>query len=121
MWIICFAGLVLAVPAAIEDGMFGDSAARQLRALMLGRSQGRLVANVGMTPEDVAQHSTLNIGEVSKPDLLDQTQFAGGGVFDFEIAGTGKKFGRCRFFSSSPARARIGTSSRCRSAPRPTR
>ena len=98
MWIVCLAGLALAVPAAIEDGMFGDSAARELRALMLGRSQGTLVANVGMTPEDVAQHSSLKIGEGSKPNLLDQTQFGGGGVFDFEVAGTGMKFERCRYF-----------------------
>ncbi len=98
MWILCLGGLLLAVPAVIEDGFFGESAARQFRALMIGGSQGTLVANVGMTPEEAAPRSSLKIGVGSKPDFLDQTQFVGNEVFDFEIAGTGIRFRRCRYY-----------------------
>ena len=98
MWAVILAGLALAVPAAIDDGFFGESAARQFRALMLGKTQGTLVANVGMTPEEMVRRSTLKIGDGAQPDLSNQTQFAAGGIFDFEIAGTGIRFSRCRYY-----------------------
>jgi hypothetical protein len=98
LWTLMFLGMLLAVPAAIDDGMFGPGAARKLHALMLGKSQGTLAAAPGMTVTEMTQRSTLKIEEGTVSEALNQRQFAGGGIFDFEVAGTGLVFQTCRYY-----------------------
>ena len=97
LFALCAAGLALAVPAAIGDGFFGDDAKRWLARVMRGGSTGVLVANVGMTLDDVRRRSTVKIPDgIRSPDgtrtLIGET------VFDFEIADTGMRFPEARYF-----------------------
>ncbi|PYS92007.1 MAG: hypothetical protein DMF64_10650 [Acidobacteria bacterium] len=62
-----------------------------------GKSEGTLVANIGMPLEEVEKRSTLKLardfrypsGEVLKSEQA---------VFDLELAGTGVRFERCRYY-----------------------
>lgn len=92
MWILIVAGLILAIPAAIQDGFFARQTPEGVDELAdTATSEGTLVAAPGMTLDEVARHSTLklDIGHVT---------VSGGAVFDFAIAGTGITLPRCRYY-----------------------
>jgi hypothetical protein len=84
------AGTAIALPAAWVLGAFGDFGKDS------GASQGLLVARPGMTIAQVKAASTLAI------DAKDDAPAIGaGGVFDFEVAGTGLRLPRCRYYFAS--------------------
>jgi hypothetical protein len=68
-----------------------STACQNLRSVLRGlsgKSEGKLVANVGMTLADVQSRSTLKLAtSVHYPSGEEMT--AGGARFDFEVAGTG--------------------------------
>jgi hypothetical protein len=89
-WGFLTIGLLVALPVMWTD-FFGFTPA-------IGRSQGRLVANVGMTLEAVAARSSLPL-TLSEPNALTRSRRSvGDGVFDFEVAGSGLRFESCRYY-----------------------
>ena len=98
LFALCLAGLAIAVPAAIKDGFFGKDAQRWLDGLLRGRSTGVLVANVGMTLEDVRRRSTVKVPEGTRSVLTGSRTAIAEMVFDFEIADTRMRFPECRYF-----------------------
>ena len=89
LWVLMAAGLAVGLPAAIRDGFFGISSASSAE---LGPSQGTLVAAPGMNVAAMLAQSTLKLGGGNK------VPFAGGGVFDFRVAGTDTIFRQCRYY-----------------------
>lgn len=95
MWGVMLAGTLIAVPAAIYGGLFGDAPKRAIDRMLVGPSRGRLVARPGMTLEDLVRQSTLPL------DLKHaNAAIAGGneGPFEFAIPGTGISFARARYY-----------------------
>jgi hypothetical protein len=90
LWGLMAAGTAIALPAAYFLGAFGEFGQDP------GSSQGLLVARPGMTIAQVKAASSLPI------DAKDDSPAIGaGGVFDFEVAGTGLRFSRCRYYFAS--------------------
>src|SRR6478735_9795421 len=87
LWGLMAAGTAIALPAAYFLGAFGEFGQDP------GSSQGLLVARPGMTIAQVKAASSLPI--VAKDD---SPAIGAGGVFDFEVAGTGLRFTRCRYY-----------------------
>jgi len=97
LWGLMAAGSAIAIPAAILLGAFEDLRVEP------GASQGTLVARPGMTIAEVKRASTLPI------DAKDDSPAIGeGGVFDFQVAGTGIRFPRCRYYFASTYTNRRG-------------
>jgi hypothetical protein len=97
-WSMCLVGLAIAVPFAMKDGFFGPGARAWLETSLAGRSRGVLVANVGMTIDEVRRRSTLPVPEASAERLTGSTNLIAEVVFDLEIADTGTRFERCRYY-----------------------
>ncbi len=120
IWGLIVAGLVVAIPAAIKDGFLSDNttAAAPSEAVVEGPSLGTLVARPGMTVDEVSAQSTLKLQRQPNQTVPGQSAIAGGGIFEYEVAGTGFKFENCRYYFMStythdPARIEsisIGTS-----------
>jgi len=92
LWALMAAGTAIALPAAYVLGAFEGIGP----GLDPGASQGLLVARPGMTIAQVKAMSSLPI------DAKDDSPAIGeGGVFDFEVAGTGLRFPRCRYYFAS--------------------
>lgn len=110
IWGLALAGLVVALPAAIQDGFFddtGDAASRLAAEIAAMPSQGTLVTRPGMPVADMVRRSSLklNIGKVV---------IAGGAVFTFEITDTAISVPRSRYYYINYARGdhtRVGTMS----------
>ena len=100
IWSLMATGAVVALPAAIQGGLFNpDGATNSPTAASpedFGPSSGTLVARPGMTLTDMVRASSLPI------DPAHQTTWTGsvvgGAVFDFRIAGTSITFPRCRYY-----------------------
>jgi hypothetical protein len=90
MWGMFTTGLLLALPVMWTD-FFGFK-------LPLGRSQGTVVANLGMTLADAAARSTAQLGPASHESLTGSSRSVGRGLFDFEVAGTRLRFENCRYY-----------------------
>jgi hypothetical protein len=109
IWLFCSLGLAIAIPAAIQDGFFGEPG-----PVALGPSQGTLVVEPGMSVDDMKRRSSLKIKGSA------DAAFAEGGVFDVAIGDTGFTFSGVRYYfitTSSKDRTHvdmmsIGTSSR---------
>ncbi|HEX4572349.1 MAG TPA: hypothetical protein VH184_18095 [Dongiaceae bacterium] len=93
LWILMLAGLAVALPAMIRDGFFSAGAA-PAEAADLGPSQGTLVAAPGMAVADMLAQSSVKLEGGGKANV----PFAGGGVFDFHVAGTDTVFRQCRYY-----------------------
>lgn len=100
IWGIIFAGLVVAVPAAIKGGLFSDAASggAPADASADGPWLGTLVARPGMIIAGMTDQSTLKTQRVSNSYTGQSTIAGGGGTFEFEVAGTGFKFEGCRYY-----------------------
>ena len=99
LWGLMTAGVAVAIPAAIQGGLFNPSGESSLSAQAgaedFGPSLGTLVARPGMMLAEMVRASTLRIDPQQKTwtgSLL------GGAVFDFRIAGTAITFPRCRYY-----------------------
>ena len=90
LWGLMAAGSAIAIPAAFLLGGFADF------GLDPGDSRGTLVARPGMSIAEVKRASTLPI---DAPD--DAPAIGEGVVFDFELAGTGIRLPRCRYYFAS--------------------
>ncbi len=88
-WALITAGLALAIPAAIKDGMFDTDPAGIIAATP---SRGMLVAAPGLTVADMQRLSSLPVKGSAN------SAFADGNLFDFSVAGTGISFPRCRYY-----------------------
>jgi hypothetical protein len=85
-------GLLIATPAMLHDA-FGWSCRPRI-----GPSEGVLVARIGMPIEEMRQRSSLALAKSVGSVLTGSTTVAGSGVFDFEVADTGTRFPRCRYY-----------------------
>jgi hypothetical protein len=96
-WLFISLGLLIAIPAAVEDGFFGAAATKSVNAFLRGKSQGVLVAGPGMSVEEMFRRSTLavNDGGMKRRDL---PVYAASAVFDFQIAGTDTILHGCRYY-----------------------
>jgi hypothetical protein len=90
VWAMFLVGALIALPVMLKD-LFGFRPA-------VGRSEGTLVANIGMALDEVRRVSTLKVPEIVSRYQLPNRQLIGEPVFDFEIAGTGMRFERCRYY-----------------------
>lgn len=115
LWGVMLAGIVIAVPAAIFGGMFGDAPVRAFRRAVAGPSLGVLAARPDMTLDEMVTQSTLKL------DLRYASSAISGGKegdFDFSIPGTTLSFPHSRYYfittySADPTRVQaisIGTS-----------
>jgi hypothetical protein len=90
------AGVKLSLASAMLLLAACDILRSDLNALA-GRSEGTLVANMGMTLEEVKGRSTLKLApSVRYPTGEEMT--AGGARFDFEVAGTKIRFEGCKYY-----------------------
>jgi hypothetical protein len=92
IWALFGSGLAIATPVMLHD-MFG----MQFQ-LPVGKSAGVLVANVGMTLDEVRQRSSIPVLEGTLSELTGDRTVIGSPVFDFEIAGSPIRFARCRYY-----------------------
>lgn len=97
-WSVGLVGLAVAMPVAIRDGFFGRAASVWLETTLAGRSRGLLVANVGMTIDDVRRRSTLTIPEAGPERLTGSTNLIAEIVFDLQLGDTGTRFDGCRYY-----------------------
>jgi hypothetical protein len=97
-FVLCLAGLAIAVPAALSDGFFGRDAQVWLARWFRGASKGVLVANVGMNLDEVRRRSTIKVPEGIHSPLTDDRTVIGEVVFDFEIGDTGTRFPESRYY-----------------------
>jgi len=98
VWSVFVVGLAIAVPFAIKDGFFGPAAATWLDTLFAGTSRGVLVANVGMTIDEVRARSTLPVAEARRETLTGSANLIAEVVFDLQIGDTGTHFEGCRYY-----------------------
>ena len=97
-WSVCVVGLAIAMPVAIKDGFFGPGASAWLENTLAGTSRGVLVANVGMTVDEIRRRSTLAVGEAKGESLTGSSRLVAEVVFDLQIGDTGTRFERCRYY-----------------------
>ncbi|HSW15457.1 MAG TPA: hypothetical protein VLI06_21595, partial [Solimonas sp.] len=97
-WGICALGLVIAIPAALLDGAFGREARQALAAQLRGESRGTLVANIGMTVDEVRAQSSLKLAEPIHDPTVDNLTLIGDQPFDLQLAGSGMRFPGCRYY-----------------------
>lgn len=95
LWGLMLAGLVVAVPAAIAGGMFGDAPQRALLAMFRKPNLGVLAAKPGMTLDEMVAQSTIKLNLKYASSAI-----AGGkdGSFDFIIPGTTLTFPGARYY-----------------------
>lgn len=93
MWGLMLAGSLIAIPAALMDGMFGDAPRQMVQRALEGSSQGILTAAPGMSLEEMTRRSTmtLNLKYAS-------TAIAGKGVFEFVVPNSSIRFPRARSY-----------------------
>jgi hypothetical protein len=97
-WSMCAVGLAIAIPFAIKDGFFGPAAGAWLETAMIGRSRGVLVANAGMTVDEVRRRSTLAVAEAKGESLTGSSRLIAEVVFDLQIGDTGTRLEGCRYY-----------------------
>ena len=110
VWGIWILGLSIALPAMIQGGFFSasdsspgaaattESDAEIAKEIAETPTQGVLVAAPGMSVAEMIRDSTLKIAHSPNAAVPTQTNYAGGAIFDFRIAGTVVVFPRCRYY-----------------------
>jgi hypothetical protein len=88
-WGLWTLGLAIAVPAMLWD--YGVR-------MPVGKSQGVLLANIGMTLDEVRKRSSLPLGAGNYYKLTGTRQLIGDRVFDFELSDSKLRFARCRYY-----------------------
>ncbi|MFO1518914.1 MAG: hypothetical protein U1F57_04515 [bacterium] len=71
----------------------------KLDALLAGASKGTLVASPGMSIEEIRRRSTFPLAKDYRSGNEVFTVLSDSIAFDFELAGTGLKWPRCRFYN----------------------
>ncbi len=100
IWGLMIAGSLIAIPAAIHDGAFGDRPREAIDEALLVKSEGTLVARPGMTFAEMARRSTLKLDINLRAPIT--SAIGAGAIFDFHIPGTGMYFKNCRYYFVSP-------------------
>ncbi|MGH9409165.1 MAG: hypothetical protein ACRD1V_06900, partial [Vicinamibacterales bacterium] len=93
LWALMGAGTLIAVPAAIAGGMFGDGPARAVQRLFDGPRLGTLAARPGMTVAAMVAASTIPIDVANA-----STAMSGQGLFEFRIPDTAVVFPGARYY-----------------------
>ena len=93
MWGIMIAGCLIAIPAAVIDGMFGDAPRQMVQRLFEGSSMGTLSAAPGMSLDEMVRRSTLPLNL-----KFAQTAIAGKGAFEFVVPNSSIRFPRARTY-----------------------
>ncbi len=87
------AGSVIAIPAAVIGGLFGDAPRHLVQRALEGTSMGTLSAAPGMSLDEMTRKSTLPL------DLkYARTAIAGKGVFEFVVPNSSIRFPRARTY-----------------------
>ncbi len=89
LWAMFIAGLLIALPVMWTD-LFGFGKS-------LPKSQGLIVANIGLPLGETLARSTFPIPQVTRESLTGSNMSVCQGVFDFEVADTGPRFENCRY------------------------
>jgi hypothetical protein len=89
-WTIFLSGLIIAAPLMMRD-LFEFTPP-------IAKSEGTLVATVGMPLGEVRKRSTLKIVEGSYYEYTKNRKLVGDVTFDFEIADSGTRFENCRYY-----------------------
>jgi hypothetical protein len=93
MWGLIIAGSLIAVPAAIIGGAFGDGPKRAVNRMFEGSELGVLAARPDMTLDQLVAQSSM------KFDLrYARSSISAGGVFDYVIPGTTIRFEHARYY-----------------------
>ena len=95
MWTVMLVGLLIAVPAAVVGGMFGDAPRRALHQAFQGPNLGVLAARPDITLDEMVAHSTLKLDLQYASAAIAGGQ---GGVFDFTIPGSTLTFPGARYY-----------------------
>jgi len=74
-------------------------ACQSLDKLLAGPSQGTLLAAPGMTFDEVRKSTNFALDSVYHGGSQDYLTLSNAIAFEFQLAGTGLKFERCRFYS----------------------
>ena len=93
LWGLILAGTVIAVPAAILGGVFGDGPVRAFRRMRAGPNLGVLTVRPDMSVNDMVRQSTMKVDVKYASAAI-----AGGGVFEFVIPGTAIRFPGARYY-----------------------
>jgi len=89
IWGLFLAGLLIALPVMWTE-LFGFGKS-------LPKSQGLIVANVGLPLGETLARSTFPIPQVTRESLTGSNMSVCQGVFDFEVGNTGLRFENCRY------------------------
>ena len=93
MWGVMGAGMLVAIPAAILGGAFGDAPQRAVNRMFEGSKLGVLAVRPDMSLDELVRGSTLKL------DLrYARSAISAGGLFDFSIPGTGITFENARYY-----------------------
>lgn len=95
LWAIMAAGMLVAIPAAIMGGMFGDQPKRMIGRALVGKSLGVLAAKPNMTLDEMVAQSTLTVNL-----QYASTSISGGkdGPFEYRIPGSTMTFPGARYY-----------------------
>ncbi|MGI8820454.1 MAG: hypothetical protein ACR2ID_06275 [Chthoniobacterales bacterium] len=93
IWGLMIAGSVIAIPAAVIGGLFGDAPTQLVQRALEGSSMGTLSAAPGMSLDEMTRNSTLPLNL-----KYARTAIAGKGVFEFVVPGSSIRFTRARSY-----------------------
>ncbi|MGA8099531.1 MAG: hypothetical protein WB810_12840 [Candidatus Cybelea sp.] len=106
IWVLMAVGLVVALPAAIRAGFFGNEEVSPAglaertaaQAIAQTPAQGTLVAVPGMAVGRMFSDSSIRVQRGSKSELFSGAEYGGAAIFDYHIAGSAMTFPRCRYY-----------------------
>ncbi|MGI8432241.1 MAG: hypothetical protein ACR2MW_08135 [Chthoniobacterales bacterium] len=93
LWGLMLAGSLIAIPAAIMGGMFGDAPRQMVQRALEGSGMGTLTAAPGMSLDEMTRRSTLPLNL-----KFAESAIAGKGVFGFNVPGSSIHFPRARSY-----------------------
>ncbi|MBA3961568.1 MAG: hypothetical protein H0X40_06675 [Chthoniobacterales bacterium] len=93
IWGLMLAGSVIAIPAAVVGGLFGDAPRQLVQRALEGSSMGTLSAAPGMSLDEMTKKSTVPLNL-----KFARTAIAGKGAFEFVVPHSSIRFPRARSY-----------------------
>lgn len=93
IWGLMIAGSVIAIPAAVIGGIFGDAPRQMVQRALEGSSMGTLSAAPGMSLDEMTRKSSLPVNL-----KFARTAIADKGVFEFVVPQSSIRFPRARSY-----------------------
>lgn len=90
VWAFLGLGCLIAIPAALLDSGF------QLTSSL--KSEGTLVADIGMTLKEVQKRSTIKLHDPFTAKTTGETYCIGEAVFDYQLGDSGMRFPQSRYY-----------------------